>query len=182
MKRIFLLLIILSAIHTTYGQCVSADIHAEETDNAVCYEVIDNIRYIYSNAIPDHDDNQMQGLSVPSDPEAQDFSYTMCAYPVEASTFTPLYEETETIGGCELTYKFGVSINGVKYDPNSAETFTNSDGSNNINWHVEATSTTNSIGTGMGTLNGGHVNPAGEYHYHNIPVDYFTNDLGIDMR
>ncbi|MEL6559421.1 MAG: YHYH protein [Bacteroidota bacterium] len=180
MKNIILLLISISITSVSYSQCVSADIFAEETDNAVCFEVIDNIRYIYSNGLPDHDDNHMQGNSIPSDPTAQEFSYTMCAYPVEAANFTPLYEETETTVGCEFNYKFGVSINGIKYDPNSAETFTNSDGSNNIDWHVEATSTTNSIGVGMGTTNGGHINPSGEYHYHNIPTDYFINDLGID--
>ena len=180
MKSISLLLITFMIAHTSYSQCVSADIFAEETDNAVCFEVIDNIRYIYSNNVPDHDDNQMQGLSIPSDPVAGDYSYTMCAYPVEAATFTPLYEEVETTVGCELNYEFGISINGVRYDPNSAETFTNNDGSNNLDWHVEATSLTNSIGTGMGTDNGGHMNSSGEYHYHNIPLDYFINDIGID--
>ena len=161
------------------AQCDSDAIFSNETDNAVCFEVIDNLRYIYSNNMPDHDDNQNQGLSIPSEPVAGDYSYTMCAYPVEAATFTPLYEEEENVG-CELNYEFGVSINGVRYDPNSAETFVNDDGSNNLDWHVEATSTTNSIGTGMGTDNGGHMNASGIYHYHNIPLDYFTNTLGVD--
>lgn len=180
MKNIFLLLIILITTTKSYCQCISADIFEEEVDNAVCDEVIDNIRYIYNNNIPDHDDNQNQGLSIPSDPVAGDYSYTMCAYPVDSIDFTPLYEEVKTTVGCELNYEFGVSINGVRYDPNSAETFVNDDGSNNIEWHVEATSLQNSIGTGMGKENGGHMNSSGEYHYHNIPVTYFTTDLGID--
>lgn len=180
MKRI-LLLTILSIISVQgYSQCNSTEIFAEETVNAVCYEVIDNLRYIYSNNIPDHDDNQNQGLSIPNDPVAGDYSYTMCAYPVLGTSTTPLYEEELTTAGCELNYEFGVSINGVIYSPNSAETFTNEDGSDNLDWHVEATSTTNSIGVGMGTDNGGHMNVSGEYHYHGIQVDYFTNDLGID--
>ena len=178
--RIFLLCVALLVCATaTFGQCDSSAIFDEETDNAVCFEVIDNLRYIYSNNVPDHDDNQNQGRSIPEDPVAGDYSYTMCAYPVEAADFTPLYEEEESVG-CELNYEFGVSVNGVRYDPNSAETFVNEDGSNNLNWHVEATSTTNSIGEGMGTENGGHMNSSGEYHYHNIPLDYFTNSLGID--
>lgn len=179
--RVFLLCtILLCSTNFVMAQCDTDAIFDNESDNAICFEVIDNIRYIYTNNIPPHDDNQNQGISIPDDPVAGDYSYTMCVYPEQSTEVTPLYEETETDAGCELTYEFGVSINGVQFNPNSAETFVKDDGSNNIEWHVEATSTTNTIGEGMGTDNGGHINSSGEYHYHNIPLDYFTNDLGID--
>lgn len=177
MKSIYLTLIILFGGYYLQAQCVSSDVFDVDDANAYCFEVSDNVRYIYANNYPDHSDNynQPQFTMV-----AGDYEYYMCAYPEEASDFTPLYEETETSVGCTYNYEFGVSINGVRYDPNSAVTFENDDGSNNIDWHVEATSSSNTIGQNMGTDNGGHLNASGEYHYHAVPYDYFTSDLGID--
>ncbi len=180
MKKTLLFSALLLSFFLSKSQCNSADIYAEEDDNAVCFEILDNIRYIYSNNIPDHEDNPQQGMSIPSDPVAGDYAYTMCAYPDVATTFTPLYEETETTVGCENNYQFGVATNGVRFDPSSAETFVKTDGSNNIEWHVEATSLDNEVGVGMGTDNGGHMNSPGEYHYHNIPKVYYEDSLGID--
>lgn len=169
--------IILFVRLSTAQDCNSADVWNVENDNAYCFEVNSNVRHIYANNYPDHSDDYNQPQFTVT---AQDYEYYMCAYPVESSDYTPLYEETETSVGCEYNYKFGVAINGVRYDPSSAVTFVKSDGSNNIDWHVEATSTENTIGQNMGTLNGGHRNSKGEYHYHAVPYDYFVNDLGID--
>ncbi|OJJ20270.1 hypothetical protein BKI52_17540 [marine bacterium AO1-C] len=158
--------------------CDSTTIYANETSNAVCIDTLGSVRYCISNNYPNHSDNYNQPQFTVT---AGNYLYAMCAYPDTAASFTPLYEATETQKGCTSTYTFGVSINGVKYDPNSAETFQNPNtGENNINWHVEATSTTNSIGKNMGTDNGGHLNPFGEYHYHAVPTNYFTTTLNID--
>ena len=177
MRSLYLLLMALFINVSIQAQCNSSDIFAVDDANAYCFEVVDNVRYIYSNNYPDHSDDYDQDFFTLV---AGDYEYYMCAYPEEAEDFTPLYEETETTVGCEYNYEFGVSINGVRYDPNSAVTFVNDDGSNNIEWHVEATSTENSIGVSMGQLNGGHLNASGVYHYHAVPEDYFVNDLGID--
>ncbi len=70
-----------------------------------------------------------------------------------------------------------MGVNGVKYDPSSAEYFENtSTGENNIDWHVEA----RYIFSANFGNNGGHLNPFGEYHYHDVPADYFADDLSID--
>ena len=45
----------------------------------------------------------------------------------------------------------------------------------NLDWHIEA-----DFGLNM-DLNGGHVNNVSRYHYHNIPTDYFNNDLNYSM-
>lgn len=156
--------------------CDTATIFATDGVTAVCFEIVDNVHYVFSNNYPDHTDdyNQSQFTLTENDRE-----HSMCAYPDTNSYFTPMYEEVETTVGCTDIYGFGIMVNGVTYDPNSGEYFEQSDGSNNIDWHVEATSTTNNIGQNMGT-NGGHLNSKGYYHYHNIPTDYFVNDLGID--
>ncbi|MEP4534789.1 MAG: YHYH protein [Cyclobacteriaceae bacterium] len=187
MRNYILILAALALSTRLMGQCDPSAIYAVEDANAVCIEIDDtndNVRMIYANNYPDHDDNYNQPQF---DVTADYYEYSVCAYPVEAAATTPLYEETETSVGCTYTYTFGVSINGVKYDPNSAVTFINdddndgeNDDSNNLDWHVEATSTTNNIGQNMGTDNGGHLNPFGEYHYHAVPTSYFTSDLGID--
>lgn len=191
MKHFLLLFIALSVFEIQAQTCNTTDIFDDDNrlTNQSCFEVVDNIRYIYSNNYPDHSDdyNQPQFSMNDEDGQDYDYSYTMCAYPEEAEDFTPLYEETEVSVGCTDTYEFGVSINGVRYDPSSAVTFVanEDDGDdtndyNNLDWHVEATATTNTIGANMGELNGGHLNPSGEYHYHAVPTDYFVNDLGID--
>ncbi|MBI1287992.1 MAG: YHYH protein [Flavobacteriales bacterium] len=179
MKKLLVLTLVLNVfLAKAQTTCNTTAIFANESSNAVCIDTAGAVRYAYSNNYPDHSDNYNQPQFTTT---AGDYTYYMCAHPDTAADFTPLYEEVETTVGCTYNYKFGVSINGVKYDPNSAVTFQNtSTGENNVNWHEEAASTTNQIGQNMGTLNGGHLNPFGEYHYHAIPTDYFVNDLGID--
>lgn len=157
--------------------CDTATIFATNGTNAFCFEVVNNVRYCFSNNYPDHSDNYNQPQFTLSE---DDEEYSMCAYPDMNSWFTPLYEATETTAGCTDIYIFGVLINGVRLDPSSGDVFVRANGTNNQKWHVEATSTTNSIGANMGTLNGGHLNPFGDYHYHATPTDYFVNDLNID--
>ncbi|EAY23888.1 YHYH protein [Microscilla marina] len=180
MKKVTLLVLLAFVPLLVKSQSLSCDsttIYANESSNAVCIDTLGSVRYCVSNNYPDHTDNYKQPQFTVT---AGNYLYAFCAYPDTAAAFTPLYETTETKKGCTSTYTFGVSINGVKYDPNSAETFQNPNtGENNIEWHVEATSSSNSIGKNMGTDNGGHLNPFGEYHYHAIPTNYFTTNLGI---
>lgn len=173
MKSIFTLLLTALSVFTIGQTCNTAVIYANESSNAVCFDSISNVRFCYSNNWPDHED----GYTSPFTLTADDYEYSMCIAPDTAADFTPLYEETESSPGCSWTYTFGVGVNGVKYDPSSAEYFVNTSTSeNNINWHVEA----RYIFSANFGENGGHLNPFGEYHYHDIPADYFDVDLGID--
>ena len=161
------------------AQCDTGPIYSNTTSNAVCFDTtFSKVRNCYSNNYPDHTDSYNSPFTLTASEE----EYSMCLYPDTASSFTPLYEVTETTVGCTDTYTFGVSTNGVKYDPSSAEYFEIIDpdtgtetGENNIDWHVEA----RYIFSANFGNNGGHLNPFGEYHYHDVPKDYFTIDLGI---
>lgn len=173
MKAILLSLTMLLGAFSALAQCNSTDIFNNDTTTAVCFETVGRVLKCYSNNMPDHDDSYSSSFTLTAD----DDEYSMCAYPDTATNFTPLYEPVETVAGCTDTYTFGVSINGVKYDPSSAEYFENtSDASNNIEWHVEA----RYIFSANFGNNGGHLNPFGDYHYHDVPADYFKDSLGID--
>ncbi|MFK8009413.1 MAG: YHYH protein [Saprospiraceae bacterium] len=163
------------------AQCDTAAIYANTTSNAVCFDTtFSKVRNCYSNNIPDHDDSYNSSFTV----EASEEEYSMCLYPDTANTFTPLYEEVETPAGCNYTYQFGVGLNGIGYTPNSNEYFDIIDpgtgletGEVNIEWHKEARYMFNAK---FGN-NGGHLNAFGSYHYHDIPVDYFTDSLEITI-
>ncbi|MFK7771715.1 MAG: YHYH protein [Saprospiraceae bacterium] len=163
------------------AQCDTAAIYANTTSNAVCFDTtFSKVRNCYSNNYPDHEDSYNSPFTV----AASDEEYSMCLYPDTASTFTPLYEEEETPAGCNYTYQFGVSINGIGYTPNSNEYFDIVDpttgtetGEVNIEWHKEARYMFNA---NFGN-NGGHINSFGSYHYHDVPVDYFTDSLEITI-
>ena len=172
--RHLIILIITLVPGFSWSQTCDPDVvYAVEDNNAVCIEVDTNVRMIYSNNYPDHSDSYNSPFTI----AAGDYEYSICAYPEEATSFTSLYEETETTKGCTYTYAFGIGLNGIKYDPSSAEYFENTGtGENNIEWHVEARYI---FSPNFGN-NGGHLNPFGEYHYHDIPADYFTKDQGID--
>lgn len=182
MRKIIFQLVLITSPYLGLSQtnCNVTSIYANSTSNAVCIDTAAAVRYCYTNNYPDHPDNFNQPFFTTT---AGDYEYSMCAYPDTSSVFTSLYESVQSTMGCTNTYTFGVSLNGIQYDPNSAATFVNtSTGANNINWHQEAASVQNQIGQNMGTDNGGHLNPSGEYHYHNIPSNYFSNTLGISSN
>lgn len=173
MKQSLLIITVLFLSLNSFSQdCDATEIYSNESSNGVCFDTISNVLMCYSNNYPEHPD----GYTSPFTLEAGDYEYSMCLVPDTAADFTPLYEETETSVGCTWTYAFGVGTNGVKYDPNSAEYFETSTGENNIEWHKEARYM---FAANFGE-NGGHLNPFGEYHYHDVPADYFVDDLDID--
>ena len=174
MKKITLLVILLLSIKS-YSQCDSSAIFAEESNNAVCTEISGLVRYVYANNIPNHGAGSLNGSFTLT---AQDDTWTMCAYPQEDSSFFQLYGD-ESDGGCNTddTYRFGVGINGVRYDPSSAEFFENtSTGESNYDWHVEAVAALNVNNQGA------HLNPSGQYHYHTISTTYFTGNSGASLN
>ncbi len=182
MKKINLLLLLIIPFLVLqkggFAQCDTATIYSNTTSNAVCFDTTDaKVLNCYSNNYPDHSDDYNQSFFTVT---ASEEWYSMCLYPDTASTFTQLYEVGTKTTGCSYTYSFGVAMNGIIFDPNSAVVFENtSTGEDNYDWHIEASSPEHNIGQNMGT-NGGHLNPSGEYHYHVIPTDYYVNDLGID--
>jgi len=153
------------------GNCDIATVFTNETTNAVCFDVVDHVRKIYTNNIPAHQYGPFIGANTIS---GHDFEYSMCLYPELTTNSTSIIENPSS-QGCGGGLIFGVSDQGINYSPFARLYFTNPDtAEENLNWHIEADFTLNM------DLNGGHVNNVSRYHYHNIPIDYFNNDLNID--
>lgn len=153
------------------ADCDPEQIFANETTNAVCFEELDAVRKCYSNNIPAHTYGPFGGMNTIS---GQDFDYSMCLYPELGSEATSLIEDPDD-QGCGNGIIFGISMQGVNYSPFARIYWVNPNTlEENLDWHVEADFILNM------DLNGGHVNAASRYHYHNISLDHFLNDLEID--
>ena len=155
----------------TAPACDPANIFANETTNAVCYDIVDHVRKVYTNNIPAHEYGPFGGNNTIA---GQDFEYSVCLYPELTTTATEIIEDplSQQCGGGTI---FGVSDQGINYSPFARLYFTNPNtAEENLDWHIEADYELNM------DLNGGHVNNVSRYHYHNIPTDYFNNDLNID--
>jgi hypothetical protein len=151
--------------------CNSTAIFSNETTNAVCFENVNHIRKVYTNNFPSHAYGPWAG---PNTIKAQDFEYSMCLHPELTTTITEIKEDPSS-QSCGAGIIFGVSDQGINYSPFARLYWVNPNTQEeNLDWHIEADFTLSM------DLNGGHVNNVSRYHYHNIPKDYFTNDLKID--
>lgn len=170
MKTILSLLSI-ATVFVLNAQCDPVPIFANDSTNAVCFEEIANTRRIYTNNIPDHAYGPFMG---PNDIAGQDFEYNMCLYPTLNTVPTPLSEDTTSMA-CGGGIVFGLSHQGVLYSPFARLYFVNTSTlAENLNFEIEAEFTLTM------DLNGGHVNVLSRYHYHNVPIDYLTNDLNVN--
>ncbi len=106
-------------------------------------------RLIEANALPNHDTGEFPNPGNPNAISEQDASYS---YPLEA-TWSGEPTAVRTIG---------VAVNGVKFEPGTAETVTCESGEV---YRVEALQDTYDLGL---DFNNAHVQPDGEYHYHGL--------------
>src|SRR5262249_43142327 len=83
---------------------------------------------------------------------AQAYRFSIPAHPVANAKPTPL-----------LPQPFGIAVNGVLFDPGTAEYWHNERQSG---WHYDAKGDAFSLGL---DANNAHVQPNGAYHYHGIP-------------
>jgi hypothetical protein len=117
--------------------------------------VKDNYRYIDSNGIPNHATGQFPNRGNPNTISPQKYNLRVPLNP------TPSEQQGHPRG-----YDFGVAVNGVMFDPGTAETW-----NNNMRWQYEALSgmfaTRGSLGVDQ---NLAHVQPNGAYHYHGLPM------------
>ncbi len=111
-------------------------------------------RIVESNDIPNHSTGPFPNPQNPNRISPQHFHFEMPLHPKETGEFMPLGR-----------YNFGVALNGVKFDPGTAEFWRNDP---SLGWREEA------IVDGRGRLgmdkNNAHVQPDGAYHYHGIPT------------
>ncbi|MEM6997652.1 MAG: YHYH protein [Patescibacteria group bacterium] len=116
------------------------------------------LRTIVANALPNHDTGEFPNSGNPNEISAQSTTYE---YPL-SPTFTgnPVNVRTP-----------GVAINGVKFEPATAERATCESGDVLA---IEAIQDITDLGL---DFNNAHVQPTGEYHYHGISPAFTT---GVD--
>ena len=106
-------------------------------------------RTIETNALPDHDTGDFPNSGNPNEITAQDLTWEFPTDPEFTGTATDVRVS-------------GVAVNGVKFEPGTAETLTCSSGEN---YRIEALQDVYDLGL---DFNNAHVQPTGEYHYHGI--------------
>lgn len=128
-------------------------ISAAEATARVRIDETAGYRYITADALPDHATGQFPNRGNPNSIRAQHLSYRVPLRPQKAASPTPLGHQP-----------FGVALNGVPFDPLTAE-YWNSD--RRSGWNIEALSGKLNLGLDR---NNAHVQPDGTYHYHGVPT------------
>jgi hypothetical protein len=132
--------------------------------NKVTITVRGDKRVIESNGIPDHKVAAFPNRGNPNAISEQKYRLEVPAHPQPA---------VEQPG--RFPFAWGVALNGVVFDPGTAEVY--NDGERSNPWHYEALKSNDEMGTtpriptGLGLdQNHGHVQPNGAYHYHGLPT------------
>ncbi len=121
------------------------------------------VRTIVTNALPDTETGTFPNEGNPNSITEQDNTYVFTAEPTFVGEATPVRTT-------------GVAINGVKFEPGTAETITCDSGEV---YRIEALQDDYNLGL---DFNNAHVQPDGEYHYHGVSelmVEVF--DAGEDL-
>jgi len=113
-------------------------------------------RYITSNGIADHETGSFPNRGNPNAISAQNYSFRVTLKPKKARRATQVGQ-----------VMFGVALNGVPFDPGTAELW-----NNNRSWRYDALS--GKINLGLDE-NNAHVQPNGAYHYHGLPIGLIHN-------
>jgi hypothetical protein len=120
--------------------------------NSVSISIKDGIRTIQSNGIPDHVPGAFPNRGNPN-----------TIRPIPHTYQVPVKPAVSTNPGVGRGALFGVAINGIPFDPGTAEIW-----NNDFRFHYEALS--GMMGGRLGTDDSlAHVQPDGSYHYHGMP-------------
>ena len=134
-----------------------------ERGTEVVVTVDGDSRKIVSNTLPNHDVGTFPNEGNPNTMTAQAREWTLPLNP----TFT---------GGAQWMREAGVAINGVKFEPQTAERFTCASGEV---YSIEALEGFLDFGVDN---NNAHVQPTGEYHYHGISQNLVdVSSQGADL-
>ncbi len=115
----------------------------------VTVTVGDGTRKIVTNALPNHKTGEFPNEGNPNSISAQDLTWELPTVPKLAST----------PGEPRVP---GVAVNGIKFEPGTAETVSCASGER---FRVEAVQEMFDLGL---DFNNAHVQPTGEYHYHGV--------------
>lgn len=110
-------------------------------------------RYIKSDGLADHQTGRFPNRGNPHTIKSQDYAFRVPLAPRKNGRTTDLGHQN-----------FGVALNGVPFDPLTAE-FWNRD--RRSGWNIEAMS--GAMNLGLDPSNA-HVQPTGAYHYHAMPT------------
>jgi len=122
-----------------------------------------NYRVIRANGLSDQA-GEFPNRNNPNRIAPQRYTFRMPLKPAAAATATPIHHDL-----------FGVALNGVPFDPGTAE-FWNND--RRSDWNYEALSGFLDLGLDR---NNAHVQPNGAYHYHASPSD-LVRASGVDGK
>jgi hypothetical protein len=111
------------------------------------------LRFIRADGLPNHATGHFPNRFNPNSISAQAYSFRMPLKPTKAAQ--PTYYRPNHL--------FGVAVNGVVFDPNTAE-YWNDD--RRSGWMIEALSGARPLGIDQSNA---HVQPDGSYHYHGVP-------------
>ena len=126
-------------------------------------DVNESVRSIASNALPNHTTGDFPNSGNPNAISEQDVIYEFTTEPVYTGSSTEV-----------LTT--GVAINGVKFEPGTAESISCASGEF---YRIEALQETYNLGLDS---NNAHVQPTGEYHYHGVSqllIDVFSTETDL---
>ena len=125
--------------------------------------VNNNERKMVTNALPNHKTGEFPTKGNPNTISAQSKTYT----------FPTISKYT---GNPSWVRETGVALNGIKFEPGTAEVVICETGEN---YRVEALQDLIDLGLDD---NHAHVQPTGEYHYHGSPTEVIKNfDAGKDL-
>ncbi|MDT0557304.1 YHYH protein [Ichthyenterobacterium sp. W332] len=123
----------------------------------------DNLRIMVTNALPNHKTGDFPNQGNPNSISEQNRTYT---FPISPK-FT---------GKAQWMREPGVALNGVKFEPGTAEVVACDTGEN---FRVEALQDVIDLGL---DFNYAHVQPTGAYHYHGTPTSVIKDfDSGEDL-
>lgn len=131
---------------------------------AVEISVLSGDRQIKSNSLPDHSVGPFPNRGNPHSISSQRYLFSLPADPKPAAQVTPLhFSDKDGVSQGPPNQPFGISINGVLYDPGTAEFWL---GDRSRDWNYEALGGAVPLGLDE---NHAHVQPSGAYHYHGLP-------------
>ncbi|MGB0681697.1 MAG: YHYH protein [Magnetovibrionaceae bacterium] len=121
-------------------------------NSQVTMRIAGEYRLMEANGIPDHATGSFPNRRNPHRIEAQRYRFRVPVTPVQAENFTAFQ-----LG------PFGLALNGVPFDPFTAEFWNRNPKSG---WRLEAVTGKSDLGLDD---HNAHVQPNGAYHYHGIP-------------
>ena len=116
---------------------------------------------VTANGIPEHKVGRFPNRGNPHTIGQQAYGFSIPANQKPAKAPVSLHNDT---GRGPPNTPFGIALNGVLFDPGTAEFFM---GNRQSDWNYEALSGAVPLGVDE---NNAHVQPSGAYHYHGLPM------------